>query len=300
MVSVSLAQLNCRRSIRLCLALAILFTASPAAHAIQLASSSFSTNDEGWLVAGDSQSSLPTYVATGGNPGGFVRGFDQTVGGVWLWSAPAKFLGNMSSAYGFPLTYDLRMRGDPTTFVYSDVILMNGIQSVHLGLTPPYPQDVIWTSYSAQLDDTAAWHTDSITGPLATAAQIKSVLANLTSLQIRGEFISGADNGDLDNVVLNGALPGDYNRNGVVDAADYVLWRDTLGQAGTNLAADGNGNGMVDAGDFDVWRSHFSRTAASGTALDTATVPEPQITILGIISLCFVAGFRRTIAFGSR
>ena len=37
--------------------------------------------------------------------------------------------------------------------------------------------------------------------------------------------------------------PGDYNQNGFVDAADYVVWRDTLGQMGAGLAADGNNNG---------------------------------------------------------
>ena len=35
-------------------------------------------------------------------------------------------------------------------------------------------------------------------------------------------------------------LAGDYNLDGIVDAADYVVWRKTLGQSGTDLAADGN------------------------------------------------------------
>ena len=36
-------------------------------------------------------------------------------------------------------------------------------------------------------------------------AQFLSVLSDLTGLQIRGEFITGPDNGDLDNVTLGGA-----------------------------------------------------------------------------------------------
>ena len=44
---------------------------------------------------------------------------------------------------------------------------------------------------------------------------------------------------------------GDYNLDGAVDAADYVLWRATLGST-TNLAADGNQNGVIDSSDFDV------------------------------------------------
>ena len=35
-------------------------------------------------------------------------------------------------------------------------------------------------------------------------------------------------------------LTGDYNGNGVVDAADYTIWRDTLGQMGADLPADGD------------------------------------------------------------
>jgi hypothetical protein len=37
------------------------------------------------------------------------------------------------------------------------------------------------------------------------------------------------------------AADGDYNGNGVVDAADYTIWRETLEQTGAGLAADGNG-----------------------------------------------------------
>ena len=49
------------------------------------------------------------------------------------------------------------------------------------------------------------------------------------------------------------AFPGDYNHNGTVDAADYVVWRHTLGQSGTSLAADGDGSGTIDQADYDEW-----------------------------------------------
>ncbi|HEX4412860.1 MAG TPA: hypothetical protein VH107_04475, partial [Lacipirellulaceae bacterium] len=60
--------------------------------------------------------------------------------------------------------------------------------------------------------------------------------------------------------IANGAsvtIPGDYNGDFHVDSADYVLWRDTLGQTGANLAADGSGNGVVDQADYDIWRENF-------------------------------------------
>ena len=59
--------------------------------------------------------------------------------------------------------------------------------------------------------------------------------------------------------------PADYNHNGAVDAADYVVWRDALGQIGAGLTADGNNNGEIDAGDYNVWRANFGRTSRCGT-----------------------------------
>ena len=76
-----------------------------------------------------------------------------------------------------------------------------------------------------------------------------------------------------------GGLLGDYNHNGIVDAADYTVWRDSLGQDWRQaLAADGNDNGMIDAGDFAVWTANFGHILGGGGgsgAGAVATVPEP-------------------------
>lgn len=57
-------------------------------------------------------------------------------------------------------------------------------------------------------------------------------------------------------------LPGDYNRDGIADAADYIVWRKTQGtRLGAYSGADGNGNGVVDGDDHGVWRAHFGQTA---------------------------------------
>jgi hypothetical protein len=73
-------------------------------------------------------------------------------------------------------------------------------------------------------------------------------------------------------------LEGDYNRDGAVNAADYIVWRSQLGtEGGGNLIADGNRNGTIEQGDYDVWRSQFGETRDSGAigALTTTSVPEP-------------------------
>ena len=54
------------------------------------------------------------------------------------------------------------------------------------------------------------------------------------------------------------SLVGDYNTNGVVDAADYVAWRHTLGISVAKYAgADGDGSGVIDQNDYSIWRAHF-------------------------------------------
>lgn len=78
------------------------------------------------------------------------------------------------------------------------------------------------------------------------------------------------------------ATTGDYNGNGIVDAADYTVWRDSLGST-TNLAADGNGSGVIDSGDYDVWKANFGNYSGSGAGANSA-VPEPATAVLLILS----------------
>lgn len=75
-------------------------------------------------------------------------------------------------------------------------------------------------------------------------------------------------------------VAGDYNGDGAVDAADYTVWRNTLGQTGPGLAADGTGpagtpDNVVDALDYAYWRSNFGAGSGRGAA-GSATVPEPS------------------------
>jgi T5SS/PEP-CTERM-associated repeat protein len=91
---------------------------------------------------------------------------------------------------------------------------------------------------------------------------------------------------------VGGAL-GDYNHNGIVDAADYTVWRDSLGQSGTGLAADGNASGTIDAGDYNVWKSNFGNRAGSGSGA-TAAVPEPTSMVLLLAGAMTLLVRRRT------
>ena len=78
-------------------------------------------------------------------------------------------------------------------------------------------------------------------------------------------------------------LFGDYNQNGVVDAADYTVWRNNLG---ANIALPNEDPdqtpGWVTAEDYDVWKAHFGQTlplgsggAAIASVAETMTRPQP-------------------------
>jgi hypothetical protein len=93
---------------------------------------------------------------------------------------------------------------------------------------------------------------------------------------------------------------GDYNENGVVDAADYVLWRDTLSQTVTQPgdSADGDRSGTIDAPDYDYWRARFGNMIAGGTSASiSVAVPEPvSVTvIIGWVAFAWCFG-RRAVA----
>lgn len=74
--------------------------------------------------------------------------------------------------------------------------------------------------------------------------------------------------------------PADYNGDGLVDAADYTVWRDTL-LSTTDLRADGNGDGVVNAIDYELWSGGYGYEP-----LGARSVPEPSaIALLAMLSV---------------
>jgi hypothetical protein len=111
-------------------------------------------------------------------------------------------------------------------------------------------------------------------------------------VRIPGAFGDGWNHFDDLQVATRLIVQADYNKNGIVDTADYIVYRDTLGQTGTSLAADGNANGQIDTGDYDVWRAHFGELVGSGSSARLkAAVPEtaPRIMLMfGAALLCLL------------
>ncbi|MEM9185907.1 MAG: dockerin type I domain-containing protein [Planctomycetota bacterium] len=81
-----------------------------------------------------------------------------------------------------------------------------------------------------------------------------------------------------------GVLAGDYNGDKHVDAADYTVWRDSLGDPSSGLAADGDGDGVIDMDDYTVWRNNFGAPGAE-TGTGAATAPEPVAAGLAFLAL---------------
>jgi len=78
-------------------------------------------------------------------------------------------------------------------------------------------------------------------------------------------------------------VPGDYNNNGVVDAADYVLWRNHNNTAVTlpNDLTPG-----TNPSDYTTWHTHFGQTTASASAVDgPSAIPEPATALIVLIAV---------------
>lgn len=196
--------------------------ASAPASAIVLvgASSTFDTDAEGWQyvdVPGNAAStadfvtllggpSAVNYVASGGNPGGYISAQDPS-NNTFFFTAPAPFLGNQSLLYGGALTFDFRVTpatpawtGDP------DVVLISnaGVLVYDIGTQP----GATFTSRVVPWSE-AGWRVGSLAGAQVTQTQFQSVIGNLGALLIAGEFIASSPGtaasfevASLDNVML--------------------------------------------------------------------------------------------------
>ncbi|TWT31093.1 Autotransporter-associated beta strand repeat protein [Posidoniimonas corsicana] len=69
-----------------------------------------------------------------------------------------------------------------------------------------------------------------------------------------------------DSAVVGGPQAGDFNSDGSVDAADYTIWRDNLGQSDDALNGNGTGDasGNVVQADYDLWRDNYGQTGGGG------------------------------------
>lgn len=70
-------------------------------------------------------------------------------------------------------------------------------------------------------------------------------------------------------------LSGDYNADGVVDAADYVVWRKSVGT--TNVLPNDPDGGTIGPAQYATWKANFGAgSGEGGSGGGQAAVPEPS------------------------
>jgi hypothetical protein len=105
---------------------------------------------------------------------------------------------------------------------------------------------------------------------------------------------AGGDGNDVVLFAQAAPLPGDYNQNGTVDAADYTVWRNNLGSL-TSLPNDDTAG--VGPDDYDRWKTHFGESGGSGSGAGSA-VPEPRGDVL--VAICALVAMLASIASCTR
>jgi hypothetical protein len=156
------------------------------------------------------------------------------------------------------------------------------------GLAQDMIADGQWHPYFWDLDDGSQWQ------GWVNGDGVVDERFTLDSIQIFGPPTSGSNQDaviHIDNIshITPGLVPGDFNGDLVVDAADYVAWRQDLG---TTFTPE----------DYAVWRADFG-DAANGTgsgsgAQQQSTAPEPASTAIAAAGFSIVAlRWRRRGAF---
>jgi hypothetical protein len=134
-------------------------------------------------------------------------------------------------------------------------------------------------------------------GSLTTQSVVGGALESL-SIPINSSFVIPVEDSTTVSLTLNGqlvatamlpaSLPGDFNLDGRVDAADYVVWRNGLGSIYTQ-------------NDYNVWRANFGRAFVGGAAEPSqAAVPEPSTVMVFGLAMLLAVGTRQCRAHRCR
>jgi gluconolactonase len=167
------------------------------------------------------------------------------------------------------------------TDVNSSGVPLPGITNGPDGLTV----DTVGNLYAAVQNAVFAWNPS---GQRLFDLPVPQDPTNVTFGGTAGRTLFITAGNSLYGIELNvpSTTPGDYNGDAAVDAADYVVWRNSLGS--NDPIADGNDDGVVDTEDFEHWRANFGVLPADRSA---AFVPESSTfgtLLIGITIFRFV------------
>jgi hypothetical protein len=167
-----------------------------------------------------------------------------------------------------------------------------GFASLVGGVTPDF---MIPTQFFKPTGDTLIWASG---GDFQSFGTVPTDGHTSLAIPSQATMLNSPTNffGDTGSIELGPSPTGDYNGNKTVDAADYTVWRDTLGQTVSpkGSGADGNANGIIDNGDYTFWVNHFGTVlpgAGAGTRIASA-VPEPSnVALLKMITMTVIGAY---------
>jgi len=228
-------------------------------------SNTFESSTEGWEVvnypfrsyfAAPGTSEL-TFDSANGNPSGSVR-----VGDVFAETgitAPMEYLGNKANFHEGILEYDIFLRYTDNV-VYPAVVLNGGGMSVYYD--NPSPPLNVWTTMTIPLTE-SGWFLSGYHTP-ATYEEFMSILSNLTGFYIYTEWHTGADDTNVDNVVISYTLNLSAPQNVFISVSNntvFVQWDAAAGATSYKIYSDTDPFGTFSTIEWEGTATNWSETA---------------------------------------
>jgi autotransporter-associated beta strand protein len=129
---------------------------------------------------------------------------------------------------------------------------------------------------------------------LTAAGGVTGIFSNLVFPDANWSVVYNANSVIARFTAPPGGVPGDFNSNGKVDAADYVMWRKNNG-TNNALANDGGLGVPIGQAHYNLWRGNFGKPpgAGSGGGLGGSPVPEPMTMVTLLMGAAAIVGMRR-------
>jgi hypothetical protein len=221
---------------------------------------------DGGTISADGSVTVGPHGTLRGN--GTVEGATSNTGTLspGLSAGNLSVAGNYTQSAGGKLEVELfgTNSGEWDTLQITGTAALGGELEITLGETGGNP-------FVPQLDDSFTFLTASLGAAGHFAAVDLPSLAAGQMWQLRYA---------TNSVTLAVTLAGDYNDDGTVNAADYIIWRRSQGTG--SLQADGDTNGVINGSDYAVWREVFGANGGSGASMaaNAFGVPEPSSGVL--------------------
>jgi fibronectin-binding autotransporter adhesin len=189
----------------------------------------------------------------------------------------------------------LQASGDAATFGLGNITVSDGVLEIVSGVDNAIADTATLTvttggmvSLGSMVDDLIAGLTlDSFVATPGTYGSTSSGATNF-GLADPNAYFTGTG---ILTIAAPAGLPGDYTDDGIVDAADYVMWRKMFNPSGPALPNDDTPG--VDSDDYDRWVENFGESNAGSGGDSSAPVPEPASIVIVLAVLGAACAVRR-------